>query len=64
MIAGLSLASLVVAAPPGTPTDHEGTLAGGATWIAHVSAAWNGTIILYSRGASATVAKDTPGPAT
>jgi hypothetical protein len=47
-----------------SPTHHEGTLASGATWIADVPASWNGTIILYSRGASATVAKDAPDPAT
>lgn len=66
-IAGLGMASLLLGAPPAmaaSPTHFEGTLASGATWIADVPTSWNGTIILYSRGAGAFVARDAPNQAT
>ncbi|HVV18706.1 MAG TPA: alpha/beta hydrolase, partial [Pseudonocardiaceae bacterium] len=43
---------------------HTGSLADGATWVGHVPAAFNGTIILYSHGFGPLVAQDAPDAAT
>jgi hypothetical protein len=47
-----------------TPAHYSGTLADGATWLADVPSAWNGTIILYSHGFGPLTAQDAPDPAT
>ena len=69
----LATASVLVAAPSiataaptpaPQPGHHTGTLADGATWIADVPAAWNGTLLLFSHGFGPTVAQDAPDPAT
>jgi hypothetical protein len=52
------------AASGATSTHYTGSLADGATWIADVPAAWNGTIILYSHGFGPLTAQDAPDPAT
>jgi hypothetical protein len=43
-----------------TPTHLTGTLADGATWVADVPAAWNGTLLLFSHGYGPTTAQDAP----
>ncbi|MEX3105733.1 MULTISPECIES: alpha/beta hydrolase [unclassified Streptomyces] len=63
----LSLAA-VLAAPPAhadtpAPTRLTGTLADGATWIADVPAAWNGTLLIFSHGFSGLVARNAPSEA-
>ena len=55
--------SSATAAPSATAGHHTGTLADGATWIADVPAAWNGTLLLFSHGFGPTVAQDAPSPA-
>jgi pimeloyl-ACP methyl ester carboxylesterase len=50
-------------AAAGSPT-YTGTSDSGATWVAHVPAAWNGTLILYSHGYGSMTAQDAPDPAT
>ena len=43
------------------PAGHfTGTLADGATWIADVPAAWNGTLVLFSHGFGPLTAADAP----
>src|SRR5690242_21615684 len=39
---------------------HTGQLPDGATWVADVPAAWNGTTILYSHGFGPLAAQDAP----
>lgn len=57
-------AAAPAAAPAAQPGHHTGTLADGATWIADVPTAWNGTLLLFSHGFGPTVAQDAPDPAT
>ncbi|MEY9854876.1 hypothetical protein ABH935_000473 [Catenulispora sp. GAS73] len=54
--------SAATAAPAPAPGHHTGTLADGATWIADVPAAWNGTLLLFSHGYGPTAAQDAPSP--
>jgi dienelactone hydrolase len=42
------------------PGHYSGTLADGATWIADVPAAWNGTLLLFSHGFGPLTAQDAP----
>ncbi|GLI00996.1 alpha/beta fold hydrolase [Phytohabitans aurantiacus] len=53
-LAVLGLAPVTAQAAP--PTRYAGALRNGATWIADVPAAWNGTLLIYSHGYN-------PGPA-
>lgn len=43
-----------------TSGHHTGSLPDGATWVADVPAAWNGTTILYSHGFGPLVAQNAP----
>lgn len=43
-----------------TSEHHTGQLPDGATWVADVPAAWNGTTILYSHGFGPLAAQDAP----
>ncbi|WP_370963736.1 alpha/beta hydrolase [Amycolatopsis sp. cg9] len=43
---------------------YTGQLPDGATWVADVPAAWNGTTILYSHGFGPLAAQDAPNPET
>ncbi|MEU5259552.1 alpha/beta hydrolase [Amycolatopsis sp. NPDC021455] len=49
-----------VAAHAATPTHYTGSLPDGASWVADVPGAWNGTVILYSHGFGPLVARDAP----
>ncbi|QNP68975.1 alpha/beta hydrolase [Streptomyces roseirectus] len=60
--------SAVLAGPPAQATTEAparltGTLADGATWIADVPAAWNGTLVIFSHGFGPTVAANAPSEA-
>ncbi|MHC5909017.1 alpha/beta fold hydrolase, partial [Streptomyces sp. S6] len=50
-------------ADPRAPARLTGTLADGATWIADVPAAWNGTLLIFSHGFGPTVASNAPSEA-
>ncbi|MEU0533932.1 alpha/beta hydrolase [Amycolatopsis tolypomycina] len=54
---GLTTGSTAQAA---TPTHYTGQLPDGATWVADVPAAWNGTVILYSHGFGPLEARNAP----
>ncbi|MEV4050230.1 alpha/beta hydrolase [Amycolatopsis sp. NPDC049688] len=47
-----------------TPTHYTGQLPDGASWVADVPPAWNGTVILYSHGFGPLVAQNAPDAAT
>jgi pimeloyl-ACP methyl ester carboxylesterase len=59
-------AVLALGAAAPTPADaaaaghYTGTLADGASWIADIPAAWNGTVLLFSHGFGPTAAADAP----
>ena len=69
-LAAISMVTFAVtagasAAPAATASTHyTGSLTDGATWVADVSASWNGTVILYSHGFGPLTAADAPDPAT
>lgn len=63
-LTALWAAGLVPAAQAAEAGHHTGQLPSGATWVADVPAAWNGTIILYSHGFGPLVAQDAPDAAT
>ncbi|MEV0895314.1 hypothetical protein [Actinoplanes sp. NPDC049802] len=57
----------VVAAAPGSPAtaappagEHRGTLTGGATWLGHIPARWNGTVLLFAHGFGPLRPQDAP----
>ncbi|MES4908900.1 MULTISPECIES: alpha/beta hydrolase [unclassified Streptomyces] len=50
-------------ADPVATTHLTGTLSDGATWIAEVPDAWNGTLLLFSHGFGPTAAEDAPSDA-
>jgi hypothetical protein len=52
------------AAATTTSTHYTGSLTDGATWVADIPAAWNGTVILYSHGFGPLTAADAPDPVT
>ncbi|WP_372662208.1 alpha/beta hydrolase [Amycolatopsis kentuckyensis] len=56
LAAGLAPAAAAAA----TSEHHTGQLPDGATWVADVPAAWNGTTILYSHGFGPLTAQDAP----
>jgi pimeloyl-ACP methyl ester carboxylesterase len=63
----LVLSGASAQAAPAPPTRYSGTLPDGATWIADVPPAWNGTLLLYSHGYNpgpANPATDAPGQPT
>ncbi|HEY8986473.1 MAG TPA: alpha/beta hydrolase [Streptomyces sp.] len=68
-LAALTLSLCAVLAAPPAHADAQastrltGTLADGATWIADVPAAWNGTLLIYSHGFGPTVAANAPSEA-
>ena len=71
MTTGVAIQTTSVAAaqPPAAPATaapvhHAGTLADGATWVADVPSAWNGTVILYSHGFGPLNPQDAPDHAT
>ncbi|GAB3165720.1 alpha/beta hydrolase [Amycolatopsis stemonae] len=63
-VATLLAAGLASPAEAADAGHHSGQLPDGATWVADVPAAWNGTIILYSHGFGPLVAQDAPDGAT
>lgn len=64
--ATLTAAGLTTAGPAhaATPTHYTGQLPDGASWVADVPPAWNGTVILYSHGFGPLVAQNAPDAAT
>ncbi|MBO0731797.1 MAG: hypothetical protein J2P57_21235 [Acidimicrobiaceae bacterium] len=64
VVAALSVTTATSGAQSTTSTHSTGTLADGATWIADIPAAWNGTVLLYSHGFGPLVAADSPDPVT
>ncbi|WP_103342249.1 alpha/beta hydrolase family protein [Amycolatopsis sp. CA-126428] len=54
---GLTTGSTAQAA---TPAHYTGVLPDGASWVADVPGAWNGTVILYSHGFGPLQARDAP----
>ncbi|MFJ7219214.1 alpha/beta hydrolase [Amycolatopsis sp. NPDC098790] len=60
LAAGLAPAAAAAA----TNEHHTGQLPDGATWVADVPAAWNGTTILYSHGFGPLTAQDAPNEET
>ncbi|MET8976740.1 alpha/beta hydrolase [Streptomyces sp. NPDC004539] len=58
-----ALATPLAHADTPAPTRLTGTLDDGATWIADVPAAWNGTLLIFSHGFGPTVARNAPSEA-
>jgi hypothetical protein len=54
---GLTTGSTAQAA---TPAHYTGVLPDGASWVADVPGAWNGTVVLYSHGFGPLQARDAP----
>jgi hypothetical protein len=53
--------SAASAAPPG---EYRGTLASGATWLGHIPAGWNGTVLLFAHGFGPLRPQDAPSDQT
>ncbi|SFW85732.1 alpha/beta hydrolase [Amycolatopsis australiensis] len=64
LVTALLAGGLVPSAEATEAGHHTGQLPDGASWVADVPDAWNGTIILYSHGFGPLTAQDAPDAAT